>query len=154
MTTNKLKNSENFNISEGNVKENNIYLTKQWKKGELEQGYYYTRYTPSVGKLFVEIELKSYLIDLAKIRDAETVEILAPVPSYEEWQEIKEFADYSLHNRDELTRQINFWMDKHTQIEKENQKLKDLLKECRDVIETSVWGNCSELTDQIDEVLI
>ena len=49
--------------------------------------------------------------------------VLAEVPSYEEWQSLKEFADYSIHNRDELTKQINFWMD-------ENTKLKELLKEC------------------------
>ena len=35
----------------------------------------------------------------------------------------------------------------------ENQQLKELLKECRETIETSVWGNCSALTDQIDEVI-
>ncbi len=38
-------------------------------------------------------------------------------------------------------------------VAEENQKLKQLLKECKETIETSVWGNCSELTDQIDEVL-
>ena len=35
----------------------------------------------------------------------------------------------------------------------EYKKLKELLKECRETIETSVWGNCSALTDQIDEVI-
>ena len=65
-------------------------LTELWKKGELEQGYYYTKYTPKVGKPFVEIELRNYLIDLAKVRDTETVEVLAPVPSYEDWQQLKD----------------------------------------------------------------
>lgn len=114
-----------------NEQQNNLCttLTEQWKKGELEQGYYYTKYNPKVGEPFVEIELRNYLLDLAKVRDADTVEVLAPVPSYKEWQELKEFADYSLHNRDELTRQINFWMDKHTQIEKENAQLIKFLEE-------------------------
>ena len=35
----------------------------------------------------------------------------------------------------------------------EYKKLKELLKECRETIETSVWGNCSALTDQIDNAI-
>lgn len=45
-----------------------------------------------------------------------------------EYRELKEFADYSIHNRNELTRQINFWIDRFTQSEQENQQLKELLK--------------------------
>lgn len=93
-----------------------VSLTEQWKKGELEQGYYYTRYTPSVGKPFVEIELRSYLLDLAKIRDADTVEVLAPVPSYEQWQQMKAFC--------EEFNALN--------VAEENQRLKELLKNVTD----------------------
>ena len=103
-------------------------LTEQWKKGELPFGAYYVN------------RLEEHRIWLYNNRSKtpesqhEIYEILAPVPSYEEWQVLKEFADYSLHNRDELTRQINFCMDKYTQLEKENQQLKELLKECRTMI--------------------
>ena len=41
----------------------------------------------------------------------------------------------------------------YLKVVEENQQLRDLLKECKEIIETSVWGNCSELTDQIDEVI-
>lgn len=58
-------------------------------------------------------------------------EVLAPVPSYEEWQKLKEFADYSLHNRDELIRQMNLWSELYLKKAKENQQLKELLKECK-----------------------
>lgn len=104
-----------------------VSLTEFWKKGELEDGYYYTRYTPSVGKPFVEIELKNYLIDLAKVRDAETVEVLAPVPDYEQWKSLNEILDSSLQTNKALAHRLNL--------------CKELLKECRDIIE---WykGDC------------
>ena len=96
-------------------------LTEQWKKGELDRDRYYIKYRGN----YVS---DNWHGDCWEDCWSEYVEeVLAPVPSYEEWRELKEFADYSLHNRDELTRQINFWMDKHAQIEKENQQLKELL---------------------------
>ena len=98
-------------------------LTEQYKRGELKQGYYYTKYTPKVGKPFVEIELRNYLLDLAKVRDADTVEVLAPVPSYEEWQELKDEVEI-YHNNFKL-------MKAELERELENQQLKELLKECR-----------------------
>lgn len=52
-----------------------------------------------------------------------------------EYIKLKEFADYSINNRNELTRQINFWIDRLTQSEQENQQLKELLKLCKENIE-------------------
>ena len=92
-------------------------LTEKWKKGELNQGYYYTKYTPKVGKPFVEIELRNYLLDLAKFRDADTVEVLATVPTYEEWQKV-----LNIDFNNEVLRL-------------ENAKLKELLKECREILD-------------------
>ena len=114
-------------------------LTEQWKKGELKEGEeywviltkeWYLRNPVEPVRAFYscDCEFEGYYDDDIK-------EVLAPVPSYEEWKELKEFADYSLHNRNELTRQITFWMDKHTQSEKENQKLKELLKECSEQLD-------------------
>lgn len=110
-------------------------LTEQWKNGELEwdREYYVDLENNGIVKqLYLDKDgcFVDGIIDYS-LKNKPYMEVLAPVPSYEEWQELKEFADYSLHNRNELTRQINFWMDKHTQIEKENQQLKELLKECK-----------------------
>lgn len=65
-----------------------------------------------------------------------------PVPSYEEYNRLKE-----------VERKKGKLVNVNYKIKQENQRLKELLKECKETIETSVWGNCSELTDQIDEVL-
>jgi hypothetical protein len=115
-----------------------VSLTDKWKRGELEQGYYYTRYTPSVGKPFVEIELRNYLLDLAKVRDAETVEILAPVPSYEEYEVMKYLSSrFSVRH-----------------FEAENQRLKSYLRECREYIGNNfVSPQMRKTLTEIDEVL-
>ena len=115
-------------------------LTDKWRNGELEQGYYYTRYTPSVGKPFVEIELRSYLIDLAKIRDADTVEVLAPVPSYDEYLESESHcAVYSIANKS---------------LEKENQQLRELLEECRHIMNIEKdFASCHFEKQKLDELL-
>lgn len=70
-------------------------LTEKWRNGTLPQDYYYVQYNSNVkeGKPWVEIELRTYLFDLAKVRDAEYCKILAPVPSYEEWKALNKDYD-------------------------------------------------------------
>lgn len=149
-------------------------LTEQWKKGELPSGWYYTKLWKGCNVIdkFIGNQFLRY-------NDSDIVEVLAPVPSYEEWQRLKEFADYSLYNRNELTRQINFWMDKYTQLEKENQQLKEshkrlkdtqnlelevrrenqqlkeLLKECRDYIGDGCLSlqECRNVINKIDNAM-
>ena len=84
------------------------HLTEQWKKGELPNGYYWIRlswggmvimaYHTAFDGLF---ELDDHYYDSDEIS-----EVLAPVPSYDEWQAKLE----------------------------ENAQLKELLKECRPYI--------------------
>jgi hypothetical protein len=138
-----------INVMENVAQRNSQDLNEQWKKGELENNWYYIRTTNGIEKW--EYIKQSHGFGYDEIEWVE--EVLAPVPSYKEWQKLKEFADYSLHNRDELTRQINFWMDKHTQIEKENLQLKELLKECRDYLEDDSPLSMASMIKKIDEVL-
>ena len=89
-------------------------LTEKWDKGELPEGDYYIK-RRNGDFLYDNIDTSGVWRNSI---DEDILEVLAPVPSYEEYK-----------------------------------KLKELLKECRETIETSVWGNCSALTDQIDEVI-
>mgnify|MGYP003420710588 CR=1 FL=1 len=76
-------------------------LTEQWKKGDLPCGWYYVKdihNKESLDRYFKETDNFEYL------EDWEVGEVLAPVPSYEQWQAKLE----------------------------ENAKLKELLKECRE----------------------
>lgn len=100
-------------------------LTEQWEKGELPAGEYYIRYpfgetTTSVfdGKHW------EYLFDNDEVKD-----VLAPVPSYEEWKSAYECQ--LMESELVLT-------------------LKDLLKRAKDILEDE--GDYM-IVQQIDEVL-
>lgn len=93
-------------------------LTEQWKKGELPEGFYYFKMPDGV--IEIASEYRSILYNLTK--DADKIEVLAPVPSYEEWQKV-----LNIDFNNEVLRL-------------ENAKLKELLKECRE-----------EISDEIDD---
>lgn len=95
-------------------------LTEQLYAGTLPTGhYYFNNGVETYIVLYKNINSKHLIL-----QEPEGLTVISEVPSCEEWKKLKEFADYSIHNRDELTRQINFWMQ-------ENTKLKELLKECK-----------------------
>ena len=67
-------------------------LTEQWKKGELDCGVYYVQSDdgvvfPSVYSAeydsIKDISIKDFWYEIVDIK-----EVLAPVPSYEEWQKV------------------------------------------------------------------
>lgn len=67
-------------------------LTEQWRNGTLEQKYYYVKYFWNGQKQFVEIELKNFLLDLVKVKDRDNVEVLAAVPTYDEFIQQRDFV--------------------------------------------------------------
>ena len=97
-------------------------LTDKWKKGELPYGYYYIK-TISGGEVIDRYYRDCTDYDLCEYGNVwenrfedEIIEVLAPVPSYEEWQQLRKFLeDFNALD-----------------VAKENQQLKELLKECRD----------------------
>lgn len=102
-------------------------LTEQYKKGELPYGYYYIK-TISGGEVIDRYYRDCTDYDLCEYGDVwenrfedEILEVIAPVPSYEEWKELSK-------QRNRLIRDINGL----AYIQEENQQLKELLKECRD----------------------
>ena len=97
-------------------------LTDKWKKGELPYGYYYIK-TISGGEVIDRYYRDCTDYDLCEYGNVwenrfedEIIEVLAPVPSYEEWQQLRKFLE-----------EFNA-----LDVAKENQQLKELLKECRD----------------------
>ena len=109
-------------------------LTEQWKNGELGQGYYYVKGIKKYEG--VAIHWMAYPIDATEKRCIE--EVLAPVPTYEEWKQLHKFLE-----------EFNA-----LEVAKENQQLKELLKECREA--SLDYGNHSgnyELYDRIDNAI-
>lgn len=139
---------------------NGTSLTEQWKKGELE----------ALDELIKQIEvidnnraLSDEYLESKGLSTREGCNAVSEwsygivwvivdyvLPYLKRVRELKEFADYSLHNRDELTRQINFWMDKHTKIEKENQQLKELLLDCSEFLYEILDGTRFKLSFKLE----
>lgn len=107
-------------------------LTEQWKKGELEVGEYYLRYKDGT----IDREYYDYanVYDLMVEKGFSTEgcdisEVLAPVPSYEEWQELKEASDglSKLMFKSLMNRFVKA-DEEREKLAEENQQLKELLK--------------------------
>lgn len=96
-------------------------LTEQWKKGELEQGEYWCKITESP---YVE---RVYL----PCCDDIILEVLAPVPTYEKWQQLRKFLE-----------EFNA-----LEVAEENQQLKELLREIR-----SLWKGTICMPDSQEQV--
>ena len=112
-------------------------LTEQWKQGELPKGWYYVKGSKSEGIYAYTAE---YLNNMYRPINGEKV--LAPVPSYDEWQ-----ASYNCMLDNEVLRL-------------KNAQLKELLKECKEVIKNvdTYYGNYDStngylVINKIDEVL-
>ena len=99
------------------VQANSQHLTEQWKKGELKTGWYYVNYYSIDGAVMQEYlpTHNGFGYDEKNL----VQEVLAPVPSYEEWQEMKAFCE-----------EFNA-----LDVAKENQQLKELLSVCREMLE-------------------
>lgn len=116
-------------------------LTEQWRDGTLEQRYYYVKYFAAVGKPFVEIELKSFLLDLVKVKDRDKIEVLAPVPSYDEWKQAKENLD---KNGTWYTERSYKLLEK---------KLEIATKALKEYADKDKWEHCSPIWRDAEEAL-
>lgn len=108
-------------------------LTEKWKKGELPSGYYYVK--NEFGNIFPSDYSEDYdYIGDTVIKDfftevSEIKEVLEPVPSYDEWKEklrALDAAHKAIKMEDET---INRLVCSGKQLNYENAKLKELLKE-------------------------
>ena len=61
-------------------------LTEQWKKGELEEGWYYIELNEPFDKIHKDISYYSLGSFDIEVDSNYIIEVLAPVPSYKEWQ--------------------------------------------------------------------
>ena len=112
-------------------------LTEKWKKGELPNGWYWVKGIKSEGIYAYTAE---YLNNMYRPINGEI--IIEQVPSYEEWQ-----ASYNCMLENEVLRL-------------KNAQLKELLKECKEVIKNvdTYYGNYDStngylVITKIDEVL-
>lgn len=172
------------NVAKNVANENSQDLTEQWKQGKL------------IGEYWCEITESPYpeRVYLPTCDNDIIVKVLAPVPSYEEWQASEKYNKHleeviktyerkeKQHTDDaiaynelakenaQLKDSIHSMLftddvvqDRYDKIKEENQKLKELLKECRPYVIRSATSRMIEnsighkkdmkLFIKIDEVL-
>lgn len=116
---------KSHNVANNVAQRNSQDLTELWKKGELEQGWYYVK--NEFGNIFISEYSKDYdfigerVISGFFTEVSEIIEIICEVPSYEEWQELSK-------QRNQLIRDVKDL----AYIQEENDKLKELLKNVTD----------------------
>lgn len=126
-------------------------LTEQWKKRTLPNGVYYIKLIGGdILPAFCNTEhiLKQFQT-MKGIYDGADIEVLAPVPTYEELQSLE--ADRPAKNEGE---------EIVAELKEENTRLKELLKECQKFFEEenqrsliSCFEMKYELLTKIEEVL-
>ena len=131
-------------------------LTEQWKKGELESGWYYVKGADGLIGMMSDYAL--YRVNLE--HPDNEITLLAKMPSYEEYSRLEWYAGCGPDRIVELNkenRQLRKWCEefKALDVAKENQQLKELLKECRVYVENCEQFNQYDLDmlGKIDEVL-
>lgn len=97
-------------------------LTEQWDKGKLPEGDYYIK-RRNGDFLYDNIDTSGVWRNSI---DEDILEVLAPVPSYEEWQ-AKNEENKNLYKMLDV---LNGHLDSLLKEKEENNKLKELLKEC------------------------
>lgn len=79
-----------------------VSLTEQWKKGELEDGEYYIKSNKE--DIYIDICANGSFM-FTNYRSIE--EVLAPVPSFEQWQSLNELLDSMRDTNKALAHRLN-----------------------------------------------
>jgi len=119
-------------------------LTEQWKNGKLNDGWYYLKVKSELGNCPVISEcvtnyshLEPYS-DFYEYDDSHVEEVLAPVPSYEEYREL---LDLNVYEKDRK---------KVMGLEDKVKRLQEQLKEANEAI-MSMVGNGPYKADEIGQ---
>ena len=154
---------KSHNVANNVAQRNSQDLTELWKKGKLEEYKKYYCKTKWFEDIFqarcynkdTEDEwwvLKNERYNYNNVYHTNDIEVLAEVPDYIEWQKYVE-ANESMFTIVKMLNKDNY------QLEKDIDKLKELLKECREVITNynffvkSIAPQESNLITKIDEAL-
>lgn len=135
-------------------------LTEKWKRGELPEGHYYVK---DGGNMIAEY-LDGYFYNDGQPMTSFTGgvdEVLAKVPSYEEWQakleentklkkELKEICEKYLKINTAVSAYEDACKDLHAYIK----QLKELLKECKHIMSIEKdFASCHFEKDKLCELL-
>ena len=137
-----IKNVAN-NVVQGKVQD----LTERYKRGKLEDGYYYVKI---VGDKFYMLEWKDkHWYEFGWdcwFFEEDVVEVLEEIPDFIEWVQLQNWADFT-NDYHELREKLEI-------AEYKNAELKELLKECRKYFDGRMHDFIiRSMLTKIDEVL-
>ena len=126
------------------------FFPEQWKKGKLEQGWYYVKGADGLFGMMSDYAL--YRVNLE--HPDNTISLLAPVPSFKEWKELKEASDglSKLMFKSLMNRFVKA-DEERERLSEGNQQLKELLKEVRDAWVIYKPYDRSQLCKRIDNAI-
>ena len=132
-----------------------LSLTEQWKKGELEQGWYYVQLIRGEYRIDLYIKDKNEWIDCP---DAIINAVVCAVPSYEEWVYLHKARNDAHEIVESLTKenaQLRKFLEEFNALDvaKENQQLKELLRECYKMLAQYHVENSEPSLDENIELL-
>ena len=132
-------------------------LTEKWKKGELESGWYYVKCADGLIGMMSDYAL--YRVNLE--HPDNKITLLAKMPSYEEWQELSKQRNQLIRDVKDLAyiqeenQQLRKWCEEFNALDvaKENQRLKELLRECYKMLAQYHVENSEPSLDENIELL-
>lgn len=134
----------------------NEQLTEQWKKGELPEGHYYVK----DGEIMIAEYLDGYFYNDGNPMTSFSGgvdEVLAPVPSYSEWQASEKYNKHleeviKVYERKD--KQATETSIAYNELAEENAQLKEALKDCQEKILLMDYDSIIiEILQKIDEAL-
>lgn len=143
-------------------------LTEQWKKGKLEEYKKYYCKTKWFEDVFQtrcynkDTEDEWWALENEKYRynniyHIKDIEVLAPVPSYDEWQASEKYNKHleeviKVYERKD--KQATETSIAYNELAKENEELKELLKECREHLKYIViCPQNKKIIEKLDQAL-
>lgn len=134
-------------------------LTEQWKKGELPDGHYYVK----DGENIIAELLDGYFYNDGQPMTSFSGgvdEVLAEVPTFEEWQASENYIDYlkqCISVYESKDKQATETSIAYNELLEENDKLKELLKDCREILDYAkdfaYHDPCCKCIAKINQVL-
>ena len=106
-------------------------LTEQWKKGELDAGWYYIELNEPFDKIHKDISYYSLGSFDIEVDSNYIIEVLAPVPSYEEWQASEKYNKHLeevIKTYERKDKQATETSIAYNELAKENEELKEILE--------------------------
>lgn len=131
-------------------------LTEQWKKGELESGWYYVKGADGLIGMMSDYAL--YRVNLE--HPYNEITLLAKMPSYEEWKNVTTCFDYehkAYLSMVEETQQLRKWCEEFNSLDvaKENQQLKEKLEKAEaTLLEIDGGWVTDEIRSKISEYFV